>query len=242
MILIIRFGLNGAEIMTNANSSTRVFRWRLSAATLVLMAALLSVQPLLSDDSPGDDKAAPSGRYFIWIQDPWTGESVLTKVREPDQSLWDATQIKDYEKALQEDFPPPLGVLTISALNIQVPVYNGADDHTLDRGAGRIKGMARMDEDGHLGISAHRDSFFRALKDIGLQDDILLQTTLGVEKYQVSNISIVPKEDVSVLDPVDGKTLTLVTCYPFYYVGHAPQRFIVTAHPVVDTMIDQSDQ
>ena len=201
----------------------------MAAACAVLLSGLFFAPPVLSE-------TAPAERYFIWIQDPWTGASVLTKVREPDQSLWDATQIKDYENALQENFPPPLGVLTINDLNIQVPVYNGADDHTLDRGAGRVKGMARMDEDGHLAISAHRDSFFRALKDIELEDEVLLQTTLGVERYQVTNIRIVPKDDVSVLDPVDSKTLTLVTCYPFYYVGHAPERFIVTALPVVDEL------
>jgi LPXTG-site transpeptidase (sortase) family protein len=170
-------------------------------------------------------------RSYLWIQDPWTGNSILTSVREPDQSLWDATQIKDYEKALQEEYPPPLGILTINDLDIQVPIYNGADDHTLDRGAGRIKGMAKMDEEGNLGISAHRDSFFRGLKDIELGDDVLIQTPQGVQKYEVTNINIVPKEDASVLKKVDEKTLTLVTCYPFYYAGHAPERFIVTAVP-----------
>ena len=74
----------------------------------------------------------------LWIQDPWLGENLLTMVRDPDYSLWDPTQVTDYEAALQADYPPPLGVLTISELNIQVPVFNGADDHVLDRGAGRI--------------------------------------------------------------------------------------------------------
>ena len=170
-------------------------------------------------------------RTWLWIQDPWTGETVMTSVGEPDQSLWDATQIKDYEKALQEDFPPALGVLIIRDLGIDVPIYNGADDHTLDRGAGRIKGMAKMDGVGNLGISAHRDSFFRVLKDIELGDNILVQTAGGVDSYLVSNIKTVPKDDVSVLAPTDEQMLTLVTCYPFYHVGHAPERLILTAIP-----------
>jgi len=183
-----------------------------------------------------EGSAQASDRTFVWIRDPWSGETVLTSFPEPDQSLWDATQIADYEKALKEDFPPPLGLLIIRDLNIEVPIYNGTEEHILDRGAGRIKGMAKMDDDGNLGISAHRDSFFRGLKDIETGDEILVQSAHGVEKYAVSDINIVPKDDVSVLAPVDRKTLTLVTCYPFYHVGAAPQRFIVTALPVPDVI------
>jgi LPXTG-site transpeptidase (sortase) family protein len=182
----------------------------------------------------GTVNAPAPARTLIWIQDPWSGDTVLTSVSQPDQSLWDATQIKDYEAALKVDFPPPLGLLVISDLNIEVPIYNGTEEHILDRGAGRIKGMAKMNENGNLGISAHRDSFFRSLKDIELGDVVLVQSAYGVEKYEVSNINIVPKDDVSVLAPVDHKTLTLVTCYPFYHVGAAPERFIVTALPVPD--------
>ncbi len=177
-------------------------------------------------------------RTWLWIQDPWTGESQLTSVAEPDQSLWDATQIKDYEKALQEEFPPALGVLIIRDVGIEVPIYNGADDHTLDRGAGRIRGMAKLDGEGNLGISAHRDSFFRVLKDIEKGDDVLVQTAGGVDRYEVTEINIVPKSDVSVLAPTDEQRLTLVTCYPFYHVGAAPERFIVTAVPIVEPLED----
>lgn len=182
----------------------------------------------------GEVEASTPARTLIWIQDPWSGETVLTSFPQPDQSLWDATQIKDYEEALKADFPPPLGLLVISDLNIEVPIYNGTEEHILDRGAGRIKGMAKMNENGNLGISAHRDSFFRGLKDIELGDEVLVQSAFGMEKYAVTDINIVPKADVSVLAPVDQKTLTLVTCYPFYHVGVAPQRFIVTALPVPD--------
>lgn len=170
-------------------------------------------------------------QFPVWIQDPYTSDSVLTMVREPDTSLWNAKRIQDYEDSLQVETRPPLGILTINKLNIQVPIYNGTDEFILDRGAGRIKGMAKMDEDGNLGISGHRDGFFRGLKDIQIGDDILIQTTRGVQKYAVSSITIIPKEDISVLAPTTDKTLTLVTCYPFYFVGHAPKRYIVTALP-----------
>ena len=195
------------------------------AVGMVLLALFLLPPSLSAQDSRA-----------IWIQDPWSGETVLTSVRAPDYSLWDATQIKDYEQSLQEDYAPPLGVLTISSLDIQVPIFNGTEEFILDRGAGRIKGMARMDEEGNLGISAHRDSFFRGLKDLEVGADILVQSASGVERYQVTDISIVPKEDASVLKAPPGKRLTLVTCYPFYYAGHAPERYIVTALPAVDEL------
>lgn len=209
-------------------------------ASLLGITVIALASPALAENGEQAEADAPRPQAvkqsWAWIQDPWAGDSVLTMVRAPDQSLWDATQIKDYEAALKADYPPPLGILTIDDLNIQVPIFNGTDDHILDRGAGRIKGMAKMNEDGNLGISAHRDSFFRALKDIEMGDEILVQSTHGVEKYAVSNINIVPKADASVLAPVDQKTLTLVTCYPFYHVGHAPERYIVTALPVPDLL------
>ena len=100
---------------------------------------------------------------WLWIQDPWSGESVFTRVPQPDTSLWNAKRIDDYEKSLEAPLAPPLGILTIDRLNLEVPIFNGTDDVTLDRGAGRIKGMARMNEDGNLGISGHRDGYFRVL-------------------------------------------------------------------------------
>lgn len=165
----------------------------------------------------------------IWIQDPHTGENVLTYFNEPDQSLWNATRIKDYEESLKVNSAPPLGIFMIEKLNIRVPVYNGSSEYYLNRGVGRIKGMAKMDEVGNLGLSGHRDGFFRSLKDIELGDEIEIQTTRGVESYEVSSITIIPKSDISILAPTTDKTITIVTCYPFYFVGHAPKRYIVKA-------------
>jgi sortase A len=197
-------------------------------AVIVLLTAF---NPVCAEAQQQQTNASRPIASHIWIQDPWTNESVLTTVREPDTSLWNAKRITDYEESLLVETAPPLGILTINKLNIQVPVYNGTDEFILNRGAGRIKGMAKMDDDGNLGISAHRDGFFRGLKDIKLGDDIQIQTTRGVENYAVTAINIVPKEDASVLKEADEKTLTLVTCYPFYFVGHAPKRWIVTATP-----------
>lgn len=165
----------------------------------------------------------------VWIQDPYTSESVLTYIPEPDTSLWNAKRITDYEETMKVKVKPPLGIFTIEKLNIKVPVYNGTDEFYLNRGLGRIKGMARMDEVGNLGISGHRDGFFRSLKDIEVGDDIEIQTTRGIQEYKVSSITIIPKSDTSILAPTTDKTLTIVTCYPFYFVGNAPERYIVKA-------------
>jgi LPXTG-site transpeptidase (sortase) family protein len=207
-----------------------VFGWRNNSMYGLVLAGLL-----LSGSAVAQDGYVAE---YLWIQDPWTGESVLTAVRAPDYSLWDPTQISDYEAARNADYPPPLAILTIDALDIQVPVWNGAEEDVLDRGAGRIKGMAKPGEEGNFGISAHRDSFFRALKDIKEGTEIVVQTTHGVDRYAVSEIEIVPKHDSSVLELTNDKRLTLVTCYPFYHVGHAPERYIITALPLVEIAVD----
>ena len=193
--------------------------------------ALLTVfsQAWADDGQQAEDGSAT--QHPVWIQDPYSGENFLTYVREPDYSLWNAARIEDYEESIQVEASPPLGILTIDSVNIQVPIYNGTEEFNLNRGAGRVKGMARMDGDGNLAISSHRDGFFRGLKDIKVGDEILVQTTKGVEIYEVSSVTIVPKEDISPLDPTTEKTLTLITCYPFYFVGHAPKRWIVKATP-----------
>jgi sortase A len=153
----------------------------------------------------------------------------FTAVAAPNQELWAQKRIAEYENSLKIDAGPPIGIMTIENLDIQVPVFNGADDFNLNRGVARIKGTATVDAVGNLGIAGHRDGFFRGLKDIAVGDEIELKTTRGELKYEVSSIEIVDPSDVSVLAPTPERTITLVTCYPFYYVGHAPKRYIVKA-------------
>ena len=225
------------NLSMKAHSSYLPVRSRRVLQICAVLAAVFSLQAradtgnVADSGMPQDEQAALT---YIWIQDPWTGDTELTTVREPDQSLWNGKRIEDYEASLEVEASPALGTLTIEKLNLQVPIYNGADEFNLNRGLGRIKGTARPNEDGNLGISGHRDGFFRVLKDIQNGDEILLHTPEGVETYAVSSVTIVPKDDVSVLDPTEDKTLTVVTCYPFYFVGHAPKRYIVKAHPVPD--------
>jgi sortase A len=147
----------------------------------------------------------------------------------PDQSLWSPARVKAWRSALDEAAPAPLGILRVPRLHIEAPVLAGTDDATLDRGVGHIDDTARPGTAGNAGIAGHRDGFFRALKDVKPGDAIELQTLEGRDAYRVERTWIVGPDDVSVLDPTPVRSLTLVTCYPFYFVGSAPQRFIVRA-------------
>ena len=153
----------------------------------------------------------------------------------PDQSLWSPKMIAKYETAKHTD-ETPLALLKIDRLNLEAPIYYGTKRITLDRGLGLVEGTAEPGETGNVALSGHRDSFFRVLKDIGVGDTIEMQTLEGIQNFQVSNISIVDALDVSVLDPTDTAVLTLITCHPFYYVGYAPNRYIVRATPIGESL------
>lgn len=153
----------------------------------------------------------------------------LTQNREPDQALWSDVRVRAWNATLLLPLPTPLAVLRISRLHLEVPVLEGTDDWTLDRAIGHITGTAAPGDEGNSGIAGHRDSFFRVLKDIRDGDAIELETRRVVETYRVERSWIVSPDDVSVLDPTATRSITLVTCYPFYFVGSAPQRYIVRA-------------
>src|SRR5271168_3955081 len=146
-----------------------------------------------------------------------------------DFALWSEKRIRAYKEALAMKLEEPLAVLSIPKLGVEVPVFEGTDDLTLNRGAGRISGTVGPGENGNMGIAAHRDGFFRKLKDIQVGDRVELSARAGKFVYSVEDIVIVSPTDISVLRPRLHSSLTLVTCYPFYFVGDAPQRYIVHA-------------
>lgn len=146
-----------------------------------------------------------------------------------DFSLWSNKRISEYEQSLLSHLDPPTAILRISKIGLEVPVFEGTDDLTLNRAVGHIAGTKQPGEVGNVGIAGHRDSFFRKLKDIGSGDTIELETPDRVDTYRVTQILIVTPDDVSVLQPRAASSLTLVTCYPFYFIGSAPKRYIVEA-------------
>jgi len=148
-----------------------------------------------------------------------------------DMSTWSPERVARYREA--EHAPGvPLAVLHIPAVKLAVPVFDGTSEQNLNRGAGRIAGTAQVGEPGNVGIAAHRDGFFRALKDVHVDDVLLLERLDATDAYRIVSTAVVDPSDVSVLEPTATQSVTLVTCFPFYYVGSAPRRFIVRAELV----------
>jgi sortase A len=200
----------------------------LSAGTVLLAAAILigawgnyqGWSDIRAFEQALADEPAPAAQ-------PQPATGTARKASEPDFTLWSSKRIEDYYAGHAERTNLPLAIMTIDSLDLKVPVYNGTDEINLNRGAGRIKGTAGINATGNLGIAGHRDGFFRVLKDIEVGDSINLRTAKSRREFVVSSITIVDKADVSVLVPTEDSTITLVTCYPFYFVGHAPKRYIV---------------
>lgn len=145
----------------------------------------------------------------------------------PDQALWSAGRRTAYSASLARSAPSVIAVVRVPALRIEVPVYAGTSDTVLDRGAGWITTTARVEDGGNIGISAHRDSYFRSLKDVAIGDEIELQTPSELRRFRVAFTRIVEPSDTSALRLTDEDAITLITCYPFYYVGPAPLRYVV---------------
>jgi sortase A len=146
-----------------------------------------------------------------------------------DFRLWSPTRLRAHQESLLTPPGAPLAVLRIGKVNMRVPVFEGTNEWILNRGVGWIPGTARPGDAGNIGIAGHRDGFFRCLKDVAPGDTIELTTMEKTEEYRVDQIKIVKPDDVSVLRPRAVRSLTLVTCYPFYFIGNAPQRFVLQA-------------
>lgn len=146
-----------------------------------------------------------------------------------DFSLWAEKRVLAYQESQGAHKVLPLGVISLARLKIRAPVFEGVGDLVLNRGVGWIAGTARPGEAGNVAIAGHRDGFFRALKDIALGDRIELSTMSSTAIYAVDQVQVVTPDEVSVLRSRGAPSLTLVTCYPFHFIGNAPQRFIVQA-------------
>ena len=177
--------------------------------------------------------ATAMNQVGLWSFSQLKSGSATAKYEEHGRAVdfrsWAGKRVAAYEQALATHMGAPLAVLSIPRLRLDVPVFEGTDELTLNRGAGRIAGTARLGERGNIGIAAHRDGFFRGLKDVRPGDRIELAQLRRKFAYTVDNISVVDPGDVTVLHARPQASLTLVTCYPFYFIGDAPQRYIVQA-------------
>jgi sortase A len=126
----------------------------------------------------------------------------------------------------------PLGEIELTRIGVTAIILEGTSDRILRRAVGHIPGTALPGRPGNVAIAGHRDTFFRALRNVREDDEITVSTLEGSYRYRVDSIKVVGPEDIQVLDNSGGDILTLVTCYPFYFVGPAPRRFIVRAQKI----------
>lgn len=156
------------------------------------------------------ERAVAQGRAKEWLNRPATAHRPTPAVRRGDV----------------------VGEIEIPRLHLSVMVFEGDDAGILEEGAGHIPGTALPQSGGNIGIAAHRDTYFRPLRLIHVNDAITIKTPADKSWYAVTATEIVRPSDVGVLAPAPGRDLTLVTCYPFFYVGNAPKRFIVHARRI----------
>ncbi len=153
-----------------------------------------------------------------------------------EKAHFEAMSLRD-RNAREKPLPGPkrgefVGEIDIPRLGISAVILEGSDGHNLQLGVGHIVGTALPGDAGNVSLAAHRDTFFRPLRMIRRNDEIRLRTLDGNYNYRVDWTRVVSPDDVDVLRPSQNPALTLITCYPFHFVGSAPERFIVRAHRV----------
>jgi sortase A len=152
-----------------------------------------------------------------------------------DSHIYQAVEIRKFERASPSSIArvPALGdvmgEIQVPRLGLDAIVVQGDSAADLRRAIGHIPQTALPGEPGNFALAGHRDTFFRPLRHIRLGDQIRFRTPDQSFDYVVESIQVVAPTDIQVLDPSAGHDLTLVTCFPFYYVGPAPRRFIVRA-------------
>jgi len=167
-----------------------------------------------------------------------------------DSKLYQASQARRFQQQLESAAPPiastsgvadlpvdpallgALGRIEIARIGLTAMIMEGTDGRTLRRAVGHIRGTPLPGQQGNVAIAGHRDTFFRPLRNVQHDDEITLTTLNGSYRYLVDSTQVVAPEDTQVLDDSGDTTLTLVTCYPFYFVGPAPKRFVVRAHRI----------
>jgi len=143
---------------------------------------------------------------------------------------WSAKRIAAWRETFGDGGPEAFAMLSVPSAGINVPIFKGAEDRNLNAGAALIYGTDEPGiEYGNTGIAGHRDGFFRGLQNVKLGEPITINTNGEELSYRIRDITIVDPTNIDTLLPQQSEVVTLVTCYPFYFVGHAPQRYVVQA-------------
>ena len=185
------------------------------AGALVLCAVLVSDALVAQRSARRVLEAASNVERPVWPPTPATA----TDVRPPAPALHRGA---------------PVATLWIPRVELSAVVLHGSDAQTLRRGPGHLENTPLPGQPGNVVIAGHRDSFFWPLRNIRLGDDIFLDTPRGRVHYEVTSVRVVKPHDISVLAPTARAIVTLITCYPFWVFGNAPDRFVVRAAAVVN--------
>jgi sortase A len=165
---------------------------------------------------------------YLWLQQQWFEKTASYVLEQRLLSSHIMGRRKAKHNVVVATKPGEIiGRIEIPRIHLSAMILEGADSNSLRFGAGHVQGTALPGARGNVAIAAHRDTFFRPLREVRPNDTILLTTVAGVYRYRVEGTEIVAPTDVQVLKRTRDSQLTLVTCYPFYYVGSAPRRFIV---------------
>lgn len=218
--------------------------WGCAAACLVPVLAATAARAYLGQMTPTMDMSTPA---ITTAAAPTQGAPAVanatTAVASPedlrvqgpaaelvsDWKGWSPQRLSAFEQLGITILPPMLGRLELPRQGSRIPVFDGVSELSMTLGAGHIPGTAPLEGAGNIALTAHRDGTFRVLKDVAIGDTVVLGGKEQSRVFQVTDIQIVTPDQVEVLDPTPHTTLTLVTCYPFYYVGNAPQRYVVRA-------------
>jgi sortase A len=203
--------------------------------------------------SPGSQRS-PHPRFLGWLRNAFFTVGLLALGYSGfvmlDTKLYQAAQARRFQQQLESARPTnasarrlgnltvaatareALGKIEITRIGVAAMILEGIDERTLRRAVGHIPGTPLPGQPGNVAIAGHRDTFFRALRNVRRDDEITLTTLNGSYRYLVDSAQVVAPQDTRVLDDSGERILTLVTCYPFYFVGPAPKRFIVRAHRI----------
>ena len=151
-----------------------------------------------------------------------------TEPSEPNMSDWSQTRIDGFTTA--EPTSPLLGLLSIPSIKLEVAVFDGIAEVNLNKGVGRVIQSRGMNGEGNLSLAGHRDGFFRKIGQLTLGQQLSITDLNGdIHRFRVVDTWIVEPKDTYVMKRTSKPSITLITCYPFYFVGSAPQRYIVRA-------------